>query len=160
VGSSSARSVTNPTLRFARLSQHQQALVHCLCTDQGYRLKDDYKHLFDSSGECLVKGTGPMIFRACYLLMPILGVVFFGTPFQGASQANYTYPFIKALATQCLWPVNRVLVKSLKPRSVALNQIVPRFDRIRKDKRIRLLICYETKPIIGTSLVCTRIPLS
>ena len=84
--------------------------------------------------------------------------MFFGTPFRGSDQANYTYPFIKALASQAFWPINKELVKSLKSRSVALNQIGPKFDRIREAKGIRLLICYEVDPILGTGLVSDKQP--
>ena len=120
------------------LTLSSQALVMALFQDDNYDNKQEYQDLFWKGDECLVKG-----------------VVFMGTPFRGSGQASLFTPFIRAIRqVNLISAVNDNFLKSLNSdQPVEVTTIVQRFQRIVQAMEIKLLICCESRPVVGSSLV-------
>ena len=84
----------------------------------------------------------------------VKGIVFFGTPFQGSRVADFvTYSeglvdFLEA---------DKELLKSLRMNNNELNEITGRIKQIRQVHGIRILIYYESQPLLIKKLFGFRV---
>ena len=109
-----------------------------LFEDDEYLYKPHHRDLFLKDGECLVKG-----------------VVFMGTPFRGSGQATLFKPFIKAIRQlNSLTAVNDSFLGALNGNQpIEITHTVHQFQSVMNERGIKVIICCEERPIVGSSLV-------
>lgn len=109
-----------------------------LFQDSGYPTLANYRDLFVTGSECIVKG-----------------IVLMGTPLRGSNQATLFAPYIKAIKQLNIYTaMNDNLIKSLSAHQpMAVSDIVLRFQTVREERDIKLVICCEETPVARTELV-------
>jgi len=118
-------------IRHFSLTMLQALLLLLSENERTSELSKEYRHLFLTPAECLLKG-----------------IVFLGTPFQGSLKANQIRPFAKALALVNPFPMNTdilSILKNIPDGTSPLNPISTAASIVMNKHHIQFLVGCETR---------------